>query len=370
MVDKYKITTKDLLKEGTFENLSGLKIAFTDSPAIKTKGLFFNPLVATKMPHYLNEDKMIVAAPVLIPNLPIDRKKGSYQYQIEFEPEVVEDLYYFFNSQTISEKFNNEHKSNEIVNATMLGSWIVEDPETDRAYTKFGLKVPKGTWFAEVKVNDKKYWEESVKNGEKYGFSIEAWLGTQLELNDLIDKKIKMNMSKNTKKRFKLNAIESIKFKTNKLKFAEVPEEEIMEVISENLEVGTEVEIVTVEGEVVADYTGELVIENGGDLVDVKIEEGVITESEKEEEEMNEDDKEKDKLEDAPAQTCNCPNVDEIKAVINEILEPLMIEISTKLGEIESKLGTQLKLSVKTQEEDKPMSFEDRVKVYKSVKNN
>ena len=57
---------------------------------------------------------------------------------------------------------------------SIFESWIVEDPEKDKA-TALGLDVKKGDWVTAQKIDSPEVWKK-VKNKELTGFSIEAYL--------------------------------------------------------------------------------------------------------------------------------------------------------------------------------------------------
>ena len=75
--------------------------------------------------------------------------------------------------------FNLEHDSDKDVPAYILESWIVDSPRKDKAYTTYGIEVPKGTLMLTAQVTDVDYYNTLVKN-EQVGFSIEGFLGMKL----------------------------------------------------------------------------------------------------------------------------------------------------------------------------------------------
>jgi hypothetical protein len=68
---------------------------------------------------------------------------------------------------------NQDHQEDSLAGAYVYESWLVEDPETDKANLKYGFNVPVGTWMIAMKVDDKETWKR-VKNGELRGFSVEG----------------------------------------------------------------------------------------------------------------------------------------------------------------------------------------------------
>jgi hypothetical protein len=55
----------------------------------------------------------------------------------------------------------------------------VDNPTQDKAFSTFGIEVPKGTLMLTAQVTDKDYFEELVAK-EQIGFSIEGFLGLKL----------------------------------------------------------------------------------------------------------------------------------------------------------------------------------------------
>jgi hypothetical protein len=87
--------------------------------------------------------------------------------------------------------FNLEHDTDQTVPAYVLEAWIVEDPKKDKAYSSYGIEVPKGTLMVTAQVTDKEYYNELVKN-EQIGFSIEGFLG--LKLSNQLNNKYSMKL--------------------------------------------------------------------------------------------------------------------------------------------------------------------------------
>ena len=75
------------------------------------------------------------------------------------------------------------HHKSDINNLTVVESWIKDNP-IDKS-VKYGFeKLPEGTWFVSVKVNDKSIWDDYVKTGKVKGFSIEGYFTDKMELSE------------------------------------------------------------------------------------------------------------------------------------------------------------------------------------------
>ena len=172
---KYKITIDNTYAEDG-EDLGISKIAFTKRPAIMTKGMAFSSDIK---PLYFSDDlKYRICAPAMIP-MEIYRNDDE-EYYVEFTVEEIEDIHSkFMSGLNNKDLFNLEHNNDEIVPAYILEAWIVDEPKSDKAFTKFGIEVPKGTLMLTTQVTDKEYYKELVESGQT-GFSIEGFLGLKL----------------------------------------------------------------------------------------------------------------------------------------------------------------------------------------------
>ena len=121
----------------------------------------------------VNDEKMIVAGPMLIPNKKILRlKEDGTPYYVFFTADTIEKVARKFMKNKFGDQVTLEH-GNKTSNVYMVESWIVEHPTKDKSNT-YGFTLPKGTWFALYSVAENpKVWER-VKSGEFNGFSIEG----------------------------------------------------------------------------------------------------------------------------------------------------------------------------------------------------
>jgi hypothetical protein len=171
----YKITIDPEYSDG--EELGIEQIAFTSTPAIITKGLAFDE---HKKLFFSDDLKYRVVAPAMIPMEIYRNDENDDEYYVQFSAETIENIHSKF-MQDLSNRnvFNLEHDTDKTVPAYVLEAWIVEDPKKDKAYSSYGIEVPKGTLMVTAQVTDKDYYNELVKN-EQIGFSIEGFLGLKL----------------------------------------------------------------------------------------------------------------------------------------------------------------------------------------------
>lgn len=180
----YKITIDDEYSDG--ENLGIEMIAFTNLPAIKVKGMAFG---SEKRLMFADDVKYRITAPAMIPMDIYRKSDGDGEYYVQFTEEVIEQIHTKFMADLRNRDiFNLEHDTEKKVPAYILETWIVDNPKQDKAYSTFGIEVPKGTLMVTAQVTDADYFTELVAN-DQVGFSIEGFLGLklseQIKLNNM-----------------------------------------------------------------------------------------------------------------------------------------------------------------------------------------
>jgi len=183
----YKITIDPEYSDG--EELGIEQIAFTSTPAIVTKGMAFDE---HKKLFFSDDLKYRVVAPAMIPMEIYRNDENDEEYYVQFTAETIEQIHSKF-MQDLSNRnvFNLEHDTDKTVPAYVLEAWIVEDPKKDKAYSSYGIEVPKGTLMVTAQVTDKEYYNELVAN-KQIGFSIEGFLG--LKLSNQLNNKYSMKL--------------------------------------------------------------------------------------------------------------------------------------------------------------------------------
>ena len=171
----YKITIDPEYSDG--EDLGIEQIAFTDSPAVKVKGMAFSNV---EKRFFSDNLKYRVTAPAMIPMEIYRRDDEAGDYFVSFDEATIEQIYVKFMRDLQNRNvFNLEHDKEQSVPAYILEAWIVENPKQEKAFTTYNIDVPKGTLMLTAQVTDKDYYSELVKN-EQVGFSIEGFLGMKL----------------------------------------------------------------------------------------------------------------------------------------------------------------------------------------------
>jgi hypothetical protein len=120
------------------------------------------------------KEKKIIVCPVLIPEKLVYRNdiEGKGEGFIKFSADTIEKALRKFNKSNNNTAINFMHQRNK-VDGVILESWIIEDPECDKAKV-YGFDLPKGTWMSSIYIEDDKFWLEEVKGNELSSFSIEG----------------------------------------------------------------------------------------------------------------------------------------------------------------------------------------------------
>jgi len=172
----YKITIDEDYNDGT-EPLGIDAIAFTANPAVMVKGVAFS---SQKKLAFADDKKYRITAPAMIPMEIYRRDDEMGEYYVEFTEQEIDTIFKdFMQDLNNRDLFNLEHEGEKIVPAYLLEAWLVDNPNTDKAKTTFGIDVPKGTLMVTAQVTDTDYYNSLVENNA-VGFSIEGFLGLKL----------------------------------------------------------------------------------------------------------------------------------------------------------------------------------------------
>ena len=164
----YKVTGGDLFA-----------VSLVEDPAIESN---FIALSKQKQIVQLENEKRLLVGAALIPNKPIYRNINGKEFYISFDEATIEKLAQDFLANDYQHNITIAHQQG-VDDIVVVESWI-KTSENDKS-VGYGLNEPIGTWFISVKVNNDEIWNK-VKNGDYKGFSIEAMVGLDenLELNN------------------------------------------------------------------------------------------------------------------------------------------------------------------------------------------
>ena len=120
----------------------------------------------------LDEQQMLVG-PLMKPNQLIKRLDEAGEYYVYFTEDTIKKIAYKLMEDKLIDRVNLEHNGKDVVDAIMVETWIVEDPNRDKALS-YGYQPKKGEWYGMYKIKDKKIWDDYVKTGLVKGFSVEG----------------------------------------------------------------------------------------------------------------------------------------------------------------------------------------------------
>lgn len=163
-------------------------ISLVEEPAIEIDYVAFDKDKETKPNLKFIEDKQnekyMILGPALVPDKNIYRNYDGNEFYVSFSAECIEKLSYKFMRTCYGDGcFTKDHES-FAQGCTLAESWI-KTSENDKS-VDYGFDCPIGTWFVAAKIDSIDLWD-SIKKGERKGFSIESWV----DLEEIIENKDK-----------------------------------------------------------------------------------------------------------------------------------------------------------------------------------
>lgn len=171
MVIKENGVYKGLIKK----NEQGLNIlSMVESPAIEVEYIKMNKdnePIQIKC-EVLNEEKRIVIAPAMIPDLVIPRvSKQGVKFSVYFERETIFESLFKLSSEQKDQNIDVNHNQELIKGATIIEKFITDE---NRVQSVKGFEnMPFGTLFFTAIVTDEQLWSD-IKAGKINGWSIDG----------------------------------------------------------------------------------------------------------------------------------------------------------------------------------------------------
>ena len=164
-------------------------ISLVEEPAIEVDYVAFDKDKETKPNLKFIEDKQnekfMILGPALVPDKNIYRNYDGNEFYVSFSAECIEKLSYKFMKTCYGDGcFTKDHES-FAQGCSLAESWI-KTSENDKS-VDYGFDCPIGTWFVAAKIDSIELWD-SIKKGERKGFSIESWVDLE-EIFENKDKK-------------------------------------------------------------------------------------------------------------------------------------------------------------------------------------
>ena len=163
-------------------------ISLVEEPAIEVDYVAFDKDKETKPNLKFIEDKQnekyMILGPALIPDKNIYRNYDGNEFYVSFSAECIEKLSHNFVKNCYGAGcFTKDHEG-FCEGCYLAESWI-KTSENDKS-VDYGFDCPIGTWFVAAKIDSIELWD-SIKKGERKGFSIESWV----DLEEIIENKDK-----------------------------------------------------------------------------------------------------------------------------------------------------------------------------------
>ena len=153
-----------------FRNTSGQLILVDRGPAPGDAGETAGP--ANNFWRFSADEQQIVTGPAMIPNQLIPRRdKNGNLFHVYFTEETVGKVAAEFIRRHYQNQTDINHNDQVTEENNLVESWIIENPEMDKATALGYAGLPKGTWMVSYKINNRETWEK-IKSGELNGFSV------------------------------------------------------------------------------------------------------------------------------------------------------------------------------------------------------
>ena len=163
-------------------------ISLVEEPAIEVDYVAFDKDKETKPNLKFIEDKQnekyMILGPALIPDKNIYRNYDGDEFYVSFSAECIEKLSYKFMKTCYGDGCFTKDHNGFAQGCSLAESWI-KTSENDKS-VDYGFDCPIGTWFIAAKIDSIELWD-SIKKGERKGFSIESWVN----LEEIIENKDK-----------------------------------------------------------------------------------------------------------------------------------------------------------------------------------
>lgn len=172
----YELFLNDELKDGINA------ISVVGEPAMESQFVALKKNEKKQTFAKVDEKKKILMGIIMKPNKKIFR----------FDEETKEEFEVFFSEQTVRRaselyfknnkhnNFNVEHNSEDLLEAYLVESWIVEDVEKDKSAV-YNLGAEVGDWVGTMKFDSEEQYNKALESGT--GFSLEGIFSEKVILN-------------------------------------------------------------------------------------------------------------------------------------------------------------------------------------------
>ena len=153
-----------------FRNSNGQLIMVDRGPAPGDAGEPAGP--SNNFWRFSADEQMIVTGPAMIPNQLIPRRDAEGNlFHVYFTEDTVRKVAAEFIRRHYQNQTDINHNDQVTEENNLVESWIIENPDMDKATALGYAGLPKGTWMVSYKINNRETWEK-IKSGELNGFSV------------------------------------------------------------------------------------------------------------------------------------------------------------------------------------------------------
>ena len=166
---KAKIKTKE----------NGLQIlSMVETPAIEINYVKMEEEINHIKMEVLDEEKNIVIAPALVPDMLIPRVHKGIKYYISFDKETIEQSLIKMSAEQKDQNVDVNH-SEKLINGAIVMEKFITHPNRVTQVKNFE-NLPMGTLFFTAKVTDEKLMSD-IKAGKINGWSIDGFYDLEIE---------------------------------------------------------------------------------------------------------------------------------------------------------------------------------------------
>lgn len=166
---KAKIKTKE----------NGLQIlSMVETPAIEINYVKMEEEINHIKMEVLDEEKNIVIAPALVPDMLIPRVHKGIKYYISFDKETIEQSLIKMSAEQKDQNVDVNH-SEKLINGAIVMEKFITHPNRVTQVKNFE-NLPIGTLFFTAKVTDEKLMSD-IKAGKINGWSIDGFYDLEIE---------------------------------------------------------------------------------------------------------------------------------------------------------------------------------------------
>ena len=166
---KAKIKTKE----------NGLNIlSMVETPAIEINYVKMEEEINHIKMEVLDEEKNIVIAPALVPDMLIPRVHKGIKYYISFDKETIEQSLVKMSAEQKDQNVDVNH-SEKLINGAIVMEKFITHPNRVTQVKNFE-NLPMGTLFFTAKVTDEKLMSD-IKAGKINGWSIDGFYDLEIE---------------------------------------------------------------------------------------------------------------------------------------------------------------------------------------------